>query len=121
MKQYTAQEAAMALGVDIQTLYSWLSRNEYQAPVDSHNPQQYVLDQVQVEQLAREHNLALTVPQASNDWRMHAGGSPNRSPVMAQNSVPVAAPVPVGHVFAAHKFFSRREPILIQIALKQCR
>jgi ABC-type multidrug transport system ATPase subunit len=96
MKQYTAQDAALALGIDIQTLYSWLSRNGYQAPVDSHHPQQYVLDQAQVEQLAREHNLALTVPQASNDWRMHAGGSPNSSPVMAQNNVPVAAPVPTG-------------------------
>jgi len=27
MKQYTVQEVAMALGVDIQTVYNWLSRD----------------------------------------------------------------------------------------------
>jgi hypothetical protein len=58
MQQYTVQEVAMALGVAIQTLNNWLSRDGGNQPyIDLHNPQQYVLNQAQVEQLAREHNL----------------------------------------------------------------
>lgn len=37
MKQFTVQEVAMALGVDIQTLSNWLSRDGNQAYIDSHN------------------------------------------------------------------------------------
>ena len=76
MKQYTVQEAAMALGVDIQTLNNWLSRDGGNQPyIDPHNPQQYVLNQAQVEQLAREHNVSLLVPQpqAYNNGVVQAG------------------------------------------------
>ena len=102
MKQYSVQEAAMALGVNIQTLYSWLSRDGgNQAYIDPHNPQQYVLNQAQVEQLAREHNLPLLVPQAYNNGVMQAGMPstlpPTVSNQVSQNNVPVAPVMPQGN------------------------
>jgi ABC transport system ATP-binding/permease protein len=98
MKQYTVQEAAMALGVDVQTLYSWLSRNGNQAYIDPRNPQQYLLNQEQVEQLAREHNLAFAGPQAYNNGAVQAV-MPSTAPStvrnqVPQNNMPVAAMVP---------------------------
>ena len=85
MKQYTVQEAAMALGVDIQTLSNWLSRyGGNQAYIDPHNSQQYVLHQAQLEQLAREHNLSLLVPQAYNNGVMQAG-MPSTLPLTVSN------------------------------------
>ena len=102
MKQYTVQEAAMALGVDIQTLHDWLSRNGgNQAYIDSHNLQQYVLNQAQVEQLAREHNLSLLVPQAYNNGVMQAGVPSTLPPTVSnqvpQNNLPVAPVMPQGN------------------------
>ncbi|HYX48171.1 MAG TPA: ATP-binding cassette domain-containing protein, partial [Ktedonobacteraceae bacterium] len=99
MKEYTVQEAAMALGVDIQTLYNWLSHDGGNQPyIDPHNPQQYVLNQVQVEQLAREHNLSPLVPQAYNNGVMQASTPstlpPNVSNQVPQNNVPVAQAIP---------------------------
>jgi ABC-type multidrug transport system ATPase subunit len=95
MKQYSVQEAAMALGVDIQTLSSWLSHDGGNlAHIDPHNPQQYVLNQAQVEQLAREHNQSLLVPQAHNNGGMQAGTPSTLHPTISnqvpQNKQPVA-------------------------------
>jgi hypothetical protein len=64
----------MALGVDIQTLSNWLSRDGgNQAYIDPRNQQQFLLTQAQVEQLAREHNLPVLVPQAYNNGVVQAG------------------------------------------------
>jgi hypothetical protein len=102
MKQYIVQEAAIALGVDIQTLYNWLSRNRgNQAYIDPRNPQHYVLNQAQVEHLAREHNLPLLVPRAYNTGVMQSGMPSTLPPTISnqvpQNNIPVAAPVPLGN------------------------
>ena len=102
MKQYTVQEAAMALGVDIQTLSNWLSRyGGNQAYIDTHNPQQYVLHQAQLEQLAREHNLSLLVPQAYNNGVMQAGMPSTLPPTVSnqvpQNNLPVTQVMPQGN------------------------
>jgi ABC-type multidrug transport system ATPase subunit len=99
MEQYTVQEAAMALGVETQTLYNWLSRDGGDpAYIDPHNPQQYVLTQSQVEQIAHAHNLALLVPQAYNNGVMPAGMSTTLSPIgsnqVPQNDLPVASAMP---------------------------
>ncbi len=98
MKQYTVQEAAMVLGVDVQTLSNWLSRDGgNRASIDPHNPQQYVLNQVQMEQLAREHNLSLFVPQAYNNGVVQAGIPSTLPPTVSnqvpQNNVPIAPAV----------------------------
>jgi ABC transport system ATP-binding/permease protein len=55
MQQYTMQESARLLGVDIDTLQHWLSQNG--RGIHSETNQQLMLDQAQVEQLAREHNV----------------------------------------------------------------
>lgn len=55
MKLYTMQDAAEALGVNTETLLDWLARERMAVSVDPKNSQQYMLNEAQVEQLAREH------------------------------------------------------------------
>ena len=69
--------------------------------IDPHNPQQYVLNQAQVEQLAREHNVSLLVPQAYNNGVMQAGMPstlpPTGSNQVPPNNVPIAPVMPQGN------------------------
>lgn len=96
------QEAATALGIDIQTLCNWLSHTGgNQTYIDHQNPQQPVLNQAQVEQLAREHNLSPLVLQAYNNRVMQAGLPSTISPTVSnqvpQNNVPIASVLPQGN------------------------
>jgi ABC-type multidrug transport system ATPase subunit len=101
MKQYSLQEAAMALGVDIQTLYSWIPPvGQNQIAIDSQNQEQPVLNQAQVDQLAREHNHPILVPQANNNGVMQAGmplpPTQTYSSQLPQKTVPVSPIVSQG-------------------------
>lgn len=54
MKLYTIQDAAKALGVDSETLQVWMDTIQLQPATDSNN--QPVLDEKQVNELARQHS-----------------------------------------------------------------
>jgi len=88
----------MALGVDVQTLYSWISRSgRNQAVIDPQNTQQPVLTQAQVDQLAHEYNRPIPGPLNNNNGINQAGmpSTPSQtfSNQVPQNNVPVASGV----------------------------
>jgi len=88
MKLYTLQEAAVALGVDVQTLYSWISRSgRNQAVIDPQNPQQPVLTQAPVDQLAHEYNLPILGP-LNNNTGVNRAGMPSTPSQTFSNQVP---------------------------------
>ncbi|HZS76425.1 MAG TPA: ATP-binding cassette domain-containing protein [Ktedonobacteraceae bacterium] len=62
-KHYTLQDAASALGIDEMTLHSWLENFPHEAYTDPRDHQLYVLDEGQLEQLARAHNLPVKLEQ----------------------------------------------------------
>lgn len=63
MKHYTMQEASTALGVDANTLQSWLATIPHEAYTDPYDHQLYVLDEDQLERIASEHNLPIRLAQ----------------------------------------------------------
>src|SRR5437588_6237014 len=65
MKHYTLQEAAQALGVDTETLHAWIANIQHETYTDPYDHQLYVLDEAQLEQLAREHNTHVLAQQAN--------------------------------------------------------
>ncbi len=62
MKHYTMYDAAETLGIDTQTLQAWLANAHLQPHVDPSHQGEYLLDEGQVEQLAREYNTQLMPP-----------------------------------------------------------
>ncbi|HYT34647.1 MAG TPA: hypothetical protein VEL69_06395, partial [Ktedonobacteraceae bacterium] len=56
MKRYTIEDAAKSLGIDTETLGRWLSSAHLAAFPDPQS-NEYVLDEQQLDQLARQHGL----------------------------------------------------------------
>src|SRR6266699_4536940 len=56
MKRYTIEDAAKSLGIDTETLGRWLS-SAHLAAFPDHQSNEYVLDEQQLDQLARQHGL----------------------------------------------------------------
>lgn len=67
MRHYTLQEASTALGVDPETLRSWIANFEHEAFTDPYNHQLYVLNDEQLMELAREHQRRVMVPTEKQD------------------------------------------------------
>jgi len=82
MKHYTMQEAATALGVNAETLHSWISNIQHESYTDPYDHQLYVLDEVQLKQLAQEHNVPTFIPE---DWQKKK----------TSDSVPEVHPIPL--------------------------
>src|SRR5947207_13053725 len=102
MKLYTMHDAAETLGIDPETLNRWLVDSDLTAIPDPYNHQQYMLDEAQLEQLARQHNRSIA--QNRNDGNgatqatMRQMPPETRQPTLpaasAQMSQPVEAQMP---------------------------
>lgn len=94
MKRYTIDDAAKRLGIDTETLGSWLASAHLAAFPDARS-QDYVLDEQQLDQLARIHGL-----QGNTDSRQGDGISNVPTVHLQQsdatNAVPAAPPASTG-------------------------
>ena len=67
MKHYTMQEAAVALGVDNETLESWLKNIQHEVFTDPYDQQLYILNEDQLKQIAQEHHMQTLALQADGN------------------------------------------------------
>lgn len=97
MKRYTIEDAAKSLGIDTETLGSWLS-SAHMAAFPDPGSNEYVLDEQQLDQLARQHGLQVN----GAPFRLQQQGDVSDVPTVhlqqgnATNPVPASPPPPNG-------------------------
>src|SRR5256886_13374825 len=106
MKLYTIHDAAETLGIDTQTLQAWLANAHLQAHVDPSHRGEYLLDEGQVEQLAREHNNQLMPPSLNGAGGVQAP-TPEIQPVKLGDPVISIGRYPDNTVVLNHPLVSR--------------
>ncbi len=91
MKLYTMQNAAEELGIDAETLNRWLADSRLAPSLDPYDKQRYVLDEAQLEQLARQHNRAIAQDGSNGNGTTEAMVPPV-PPETKQSLMPTASP-----------------------------